>query len=204
MLISTHALPGYVPSFSFTLYFFYFLPSNISVSRPLPKAEIDVDELIPSVNTTEHNLVARGATKLRCYDSRTEKWAADGLTPIREVGKNYDLKEKNIYDVAGKFCYEYNGYKFTRSGDIGKKYWFRNVFKTFPIPFVPVKVGVVNTHNRSGKLNAKFCADMMVKVISGCTARGRPSRLDYFRGGEIQDLSGWTYAVLCEERYCWV
>ncbi|PGH08242.1 hypothetical protein GX51_01396 [Blastomyces parvus] len=187
MLISAHALPEPLSK------------PEISTSQ----AEADVEEIIPSINATEHGLSPRGTLKLMCYTTATEKWAADGRVPIREDGKNYDLKGKNLYDVAGKFCYEKNGYKFSKNGGYtSQKYWFKNALKTFPLPFVPVTVNIVNADFRAGTVNAKFCADMMVKVISGCTAKGRPSRFDHFIGGEVQDSSGWTYAVLCDEGYC--
>lgn len=36
------------------------------------------------------------------------KWAANGQYAIGEVGKKDNIDEKNIYDVAGKFCSEMN------------------------------------------------------------------------------------------------
>ncbi|PGH29557.1 hypothetical protein GX50_07699 [[Emmonsia] crescens] len=75
-------------------------------------AEIDVDESIPFIlNAIEHKLSACESHELHCYYGNRSpmfKWAANGQYAIGEVGKKDNIDEKNIYDVAGKFCSEMN------------------------------------------------------------------------------------------------
>ncbi|KKZ60915.1 hypothetical protein EMCG_00676 [[Emmonsia] crescens] len=183
------------------------LSSNTSVFSPLPKpevstsqAEIDLDETIPFINATERTLSSRAPVGVRCWELN---WAADALYALGEVDKKDDLKGKNIYDVAGRFCYQTNGHKISANdATIGKHYWFRNVFKTSPLPFVPVTTRIVNAVKVRGTVSGKVCTDAMVEIISKCTAPGKPSKLNYFRGGQYTAANGWVYAIVCEKKYC--
>ncbi|PGH33746.1 hypothetical protein GX50_03403 [[Emmonsia] crescens] len=136
------------------------LISAVALPNPLPKlevstsqAEIDLDETI-SFNATEHTLSSRGTpVGVRCFE---HNWAADGLYALSEVGKKDDLEGKNIYDVAGRFCYQLNGRKISANDPtVGKRYWFRNVFKTSPLPFVPVTTRIVNAVRVPGTVTGK-------------------------------------------------
>lgn len=139
---------------------------------------------------------------MRCYQFEPRyTWAVDGLHPLRELGKDYDLGG-NIYDVAKKYCRESHGQIFINDYNwIGKVYFFKNVLKTFPLPFVPVRVGIANDGN-TGVINSNVCADRMVKLISGCIAQGG-SKLNNFRGGEFVDANGFAYVIFCDAKGCY-
>lgn len=160
-------------------------------------------ETIPSIfNATEHKLSPRTPPEIDCYKGPKDQWAADGRHPIGEVGKGYDLGNKNIYDVAKKFCYESAGHRFGKGYEwVGKEYWFKNAWKTFPIPFVPVTIQVHN-HAKPGQIDAKHCTEMTTKLISECVAKGGPSKLDHFRGGYLKH-NGWGYILFCDADYCY-
>ncbi|KKZ60889.1 hypothetical protein EMCG_00650 [[Emmonsia] crescens] len=177
------------------------LTSTLAVPSPLPKPEMNAAETVPSIfDATEHKLSPR--TIPECFDNPKHQWAADGRRPIGEVGKGYDLGNKNIYDVAKKFCYESAGHQFGKHYEwVGKDYWFKNAWKTFPIPFVPVSIQVLS-YTKPGRIDGKLCTDLTTRLISECIAKGRPSKLDHFRGGEIRH-NGWTYIIFCNADYCY-
>ncbi|OAX78181.1 hypothetical protein ACJ72_07512 [Emergomyces africanus] len=180
-------------------------PNPLSKSEAsISQAEIDIDEIIPPINSTEHALLPRGLSELFCLDSNYGKWAADGRYAIHEVGKKGNLNGKNIYEVAGKFCHEINGHKFSRSGReyLAKSYWFKSSSKTFPFPFVPVQIQLMNMLRTPGTVSGKSCADIMAKIISTCTRPGKPSRFNHFRGAQVQDERGWSYSIGCVTDDC--
>ncbi|OJD23887.1 hypothetical protein ACJ73_04756 [Blastomyces percursus] len=112
------------------------------------------------------------------------------------------MEEKDLYEVAGRLCAEFDGREFPFcDGDV-REYWFKNAYKTFPLPFVPVGLGVANFGTTPAKFNAKHCTDMLATLISGCTAPGKPSRFNHFTGGGLTEANGESYVIGCVEAYC--
>ncbi|OJD09484.1 hypothetical protein ACJ73_10278 [Blastomyces percursus] len=107
-------------------------------------------------------------------------------------------------EVARQFCAEVSGHTFTTKEveSVEKHYWFKNTWEGFPRPYVPVRISVVNFHSTPGKITFKDCTEKMAKVISGCTAKGKPSRKDFFRGGFVTGDDKIAYSIHCAEKYC--
>ncbi|KLJ08829.1 hypothetical protein EMPG_15739 [Blastomyces silverae] len=186
MLISTHALPG-------------------PVSKPKTSLlQAKIDGVIPSSNAAEHNLGPAAEPVLTCFTEDMGNWAADTRHPIREVGKDHDLPGKNLYEVSMQFCAEVSGHEFPEEeSSVDKSYWFKNSHEPFPLPFVPLLVGIVKLHEQRDRIDFRQCTDMMAKLVTDCTAPGQPSRLDYFMGGQIEDADGLSYVMGCVEDYCY-